>query len=351
MRKKLLIVDIDILSKGVSGIPAFLRNLIEHLDYDNLLLVDRNYIKNYLIKKYSIFKIFLFISNFPEVYKQVIYQCFVVQFFLIHKKNYVFYSPYHNLFLPFSKNLVCTIHDMVFFDHPEFYSFKANLFYRFLLKHNLKKAKKIITISENTKNSLVETFKVDKSIYIIRNSYSKFQLNKKIYVRLMNEDYLFYCGGTNKRKNLNFMFDLYQNYLKVSQNPFKLVCTLNKENYLDFVSNESALENVIFTGKVKEDDLYNLYYYSSAVLYFSLYEGFGRPVMDSTYYNKPIYCNDLEVYKEIGNKNIITIKNKNDIIESIVNLEKVPYNNRINYNKKFDPKKNAEKLKRALIYD
>ncbi len=75
----------------------------------------------------------------------------------------IFFAPHFN-FLKLSKNtkLVLTVHDLSFLRYPEFFSFRKNFWHQALrVIKLLKRADKIVAVSENTKHDLQELFKID----------------------------------------------------------------------------------------------------------------------------------------------------------------------------------------------
>jgi glycosyltransferase involved in cell wall biosynthesis len=68
-----------------------------------------------------------------------------------------------------------------------------------------------------------------------------------------------------------------------------------------FNSPEVKSSNITFIQNFSDETLVNLYKNCLAVIYPSKFEGFGIPLLECIYFDKPIICSNIKVFKEIGN--------------------------------------------------
>jgi len=137
--------------------------------------------------------------------------------------------------------IVLTVHDLGFLCVPECYS-KYMIYYWRLLKKSVVQAKKIITVSNNTKEDLIRFFSVPfEKIEVIYNfipqrkiKFSCDYINNKLKKYKINcSDYVLYVGVVQPRKNLINLVRAYEIIKNNYSIPNKLVIAgLKKQKYL-----------------------------------------------------------------------------------------------------------------------
>ena len=76
-------------------------------------------------------------------------------------------------------------------------------------------------------------------------------------------------------------------------------------------------EQIIFLGFVSDEEMSALYQACKAVVFPSLFEGFGAPVLEAMSYGKPVLCSNVTSLPEVGGDTVIYFDPRK--IESIVN--------------------------------
>ena len=190
---------------------------------------------------------------------------------------------------------VVTMHDAIFVRYPELY----DPFYRTIFtrknRYSCKVADRIIAISEQTKSDVIEFFGADESkidiVYqgcnnIFRQPVSNEQVDavKKKY-NLPN-DFIVTVGAIEKRKNQGIILDaLHQGRIDIP-----LVIIGGKTKYSDEITqktNEYSLEQqIVVLNNVSTEDLPAIYHAALCMIYPSLFEGFGIPILES-----PLFTN------------------------------------------------------------
>lgn len=229
------------------------------------------------------------------------------------------------IWLPGNVKLVTTIHDVSFARHPEFID-KKDLF---LLNHfiplSLKRADKIIAVSEFTKKEIVDIYKIDPDkIEVIYNGgareafsgkSSKEEILKFAKKNKLPEDFILYVGTLQPRKNIPFLLRNFVRFKeKFSDNKdigkIKLVIGGNRagHNYdkkIDLEMTEiekrapELAKQIIFTGFIPDKDL-PMYYKAAKVLCLcSHYEGFGLPAIEAMASETPVLSTDASCMPEI----------------------------------------------------
>jgi glycosyltransferase involved in cell wall biosynthesis len=323
--KTKIYLETSFLDHPYSGIGNFLSTYIEGAkNFESIEYINKSKIYQYfqlsiittLAKKFRPFRIF----------EDIFYRFLLLQFYLLFQpKDYLIISPYHNLYLPYSKDkYVTTIHDLVFIEKPNLFSgfsFKLN---KFLLNWTLNNSKVIITVSEETKKRIESKIISKTDIHIVYNSYPSFFYHYELPALVkVDNPYILYFGGADPRKDLSLMFRIYANYKREFKGKLNLVCTKYRNDYQIFLDNTHHLdEDIKFLGEITSENLVNNIINSEAIFYLSDYEGFGRPVMEAAAFNKPVITKNLDVYKEISNANTLIVDDLESGVKVLLELDK-----------------------------
>lgn len=126
-----------------------------------------------------------------------------------------------------------------------------------------------------------------------------------------------YIAADRPYKNIDFFLAISNEFSNLKRFQFLLLSKVSKER-LSYIRNN--FKNVtILTGV---DDIRQIYERTDIVIYPTLYEGFGRPVIEAMSFGIPIIATDLEPIRENGEGSVI-LCSENDIRcwrENILNL-------------------------------
>lgn len=192
-----------------------------------------------------------------------------------------------------SKQQIVTIHDLAFEKRDvNWFSFGFKSWYRFLIPRIVKSAKFIFTVSEFSKQEINVHYKIkNEKIKIIPNG---IKTDIQIASKQIEGDYLLLVGGNNPRKNLSFIIDQIK---QIERLGFKLV-VLNSEKSV-FNSSQNVIHScVVYLDYAGNEQYYSLIKYAKALIYPSLYEGFGIPILESLCLKTPVICSDLPVFRK-----------------------------------------------------
>lgn len=216
--------------------------------------------------------------------------------FARNSKAGIYHPTYYNDYSIADKKLVVTVYDMIHELFPDYFrNDKATAAKKRII---LKKADRIIAISEATKADLVRILdlppaKID--VVYLANSL-RLEVNEK---RIFEEPYCLYVGNRGGYKNFLPMLEAFaaSKYAK----DLKIVAFGGGA-----FSNEeiAVIKQLNFTDCVKQisgDDklLANLYKYAEVFIYPSQYEGFGLPPLEAMYYGTPVICSDTSSIPEV----------------------------------------------------
>ena len=191
------------------------------------------------------------------------------------------------------------------------------------------KLKKIIAISENTKNDLINILNIDADkIKVVHLANSLVPSNEKLSkneFKNLPKRYLLFVGSRASYKNFYFFIQSITPLLHKDLD-LNIVCKGNKFNTdeVDFFK-RLGVQQQMFQYFVNDDSLAYLYENALAFVFPSLYEGFGIPVLEAFACNCPAILSNTSSLPEIGADAAMYFEPKNakSIKQSI---EKVIYN-------------------------
>ena len=218
----------------------------------------------------------------------------------------------------------CVIHDIGVIEAPKGFSFKQRLVYKIINKCNIKRYKKVFTVS-NTMNNHISDFYKRHDIITIYNGYQHILSikSKKPKIDLPN-DYFFSLGSANPNKN-------FKSIIKIAKNNPNMNFIVSGNKSKSFSKEKlEKVSNVIFTGYLSDEEIVYLYKNCVAFLFPSIYEGFGIPPLEALACGcKNVICNDIPVLREIYKKNVQFVhfnEIKSIILENKSNINEIEYN-------------------------
>lgn len=226
--------------------------------------------------------------------------------------NYDVFQPttYNTYFLKYLKKpFVFIIHDIVPELFPQYYN-KNNpeILARNVLIH---KAAKIVAISENTKNDIINYWNIpEDKIEVIH--WGEANITNRSEKRLYEKKYILYVGSRTNYKDFNFFAIETKQFLK--QHPdTDVICTGRPFNVFEqFFLKRNGLFNRFKYFYFKPEETYSLYHNAECFVYPSLYEGFGLPILDAFECECPALISRLSCFPEIAGDAALYIDRQKD---------------------------------------
>lgn len=248
----------------------------------------------------------------------------------------VFFSP-HFIFSPTSKECrkVVTFHDLSFEYYPEFFSFTRNVWHKLMkLKKQARQADLIISVSESTKDDLINLYKIDpekiKVIYPgISEEFKKLDLSQIRQIKEkynLPEKFILYFGTIEPRKNIIGVINAFELLKENLKSDIKLVIAGSSGwLYGDIykAAKESKFKNeIIFTGFIEKEDKPSLYNLASLFVYPSYFEGFGFPPLEAMACGVPTIVSNCASLPEVAGEGALLV-NPYNINEIFVAMREV----------------------------
>jgi len=216
----------------------------------------------------------------------------------------VFWSPSN--FLPYNlpaKSLT-TVHDLAFVHFPQAYSWKSRLLSWLTVRRAAAVATKILAVSEQTSRDLISRFNISPArVAVIPNALPDRPTDQLIYQRSIPNEYLLVVGRVEARKNPLIIIKAFA--LIASDFPELQLVFAGSDGYRAEQAKKLAAKvglssRIHFLGFVSEIRLRELYAYASVVVFPSLYEGFGLPVLEAFHYGVPLIASHTPAVAEVA---------------------------------------------------
>jgi glycosyltransferase involved in cell wall biosynthesis len=216
---------------------------------------------------------------------------------------------------------VVTIHDIIFERYPDQYSKIDVGIYKRKFRYACERADKVIAISKQTKNDIMEFYKTPAEritvCYQSCNPAFGQSVDEKIrqHVRekySLPDEYFLYVGSIIERKNLlgicKAIFLLRNDLRK----PLVVIGdgTRYKQKVKDFIKQHGIETQVIFLSEnplatvassfLRAEDFPAIYQMAIAMIYPSFFEGFGIPVLESLWSRLPVITSNVSSLPEAG---------------------------------------------------
>jgi len=234
--------------------------------------------------------------------------------------------------------LIVTLHDIIFLEkrqnaNKSIYQNMGWYYRKLVVPIILKKCKKIITVSNYEKEHIIDTLKLNKeSICAIYNGYNNHfkqldNINNVIHKYIKEDNFLFFLGNTDPKKNVPRTLKAYSLYLKKSKIKLPLIIADIKEDILYSILKEQNIEEIgpkiSIPGYILNTDLPYIYNGAFAFIYTSLRESFGIPILEAMACGTPIITSNTSAMPEIAGKDGILVDpfDANSIADKILELE------------------------------
>ena len=207
---------------------------------------------------------------------------------------------------------VNVIHDLNFLHHPEFVPPVVCRYYDRFFPKFTRNATRLATVSEYSRQDIIRSFGIapDKIDVVFSGSnpaYKPLTAEQQRQVKRKytdGNDYFLFVGLIHKRKNLDNIFRAFDIFKSRFSNSTKLVVVGDKkwwageieDTYLEMRNRD----DVLLLGRQPLEVVCELTASATAMVYTSLFEGFGLPIVDSFNAHVPIITSNVTAMPEIA---------------------------------------------------
>jgi glycosyltransferase involved in cell wall biosynthesis len=281
------------------------KRLVEnHPEHTFLFFFDRPYDNRYLFAPNVIPVVLRPPARHPILF--VLWFEFAVKRALKKYKADVFFSPDGYLSLRSKIPQVNVIHDLNFAHYPQDLPWSSRVYYNYFFPKFAKKAKHIVTVSNYTKQDLIETYQVPESkITVTWNGANE------VFIPLAQHDvehvrgnlthgkpYFLFVGSIHPRKNVKRLIESYLKY-REKDSTFDLVIVGEPM----WKHNKELLalkhESIHYTGHLSIQKLTRVMGAAACFVYVPYFEGFGIPLVEAMQCGVPLISGNLTSLPEV----------------------------------------------------
>ncbi len=220
---------------------------------------------------------------------------------------------------------------------PQYFSKKVLADIRKSTADTLKQADGILTISEYSKETIIDKYNVpdEKICVTYLNSDGVFDLTmeqsrKEENKNRIGADYIFYPANSWPHKNHINLLKAYSILKEKYQTKLKLVFTgdgkQQKKEIDDYISQNNLSEDIIYLGYLPQEEMPYIFANATVLAFPSVFEGFGIPLVEAMKAKVAVACSECGSIPEVAGDAALYFDayNPEDIAEKIYQLESSP---------------------------
>lgn len=226
-----------------------------------------------------------------------------------HKVD-LLHSPANVAPLFYRGTSVVHIHDLCFVVNPQWYSYTFRTVYNFIIPRLARRASRVITCSNNSKNDLLHfcrltADKVSLVYWAVDDIFLKRATDassvREVEAKGLGE-FILYVGSLEPRKNINTLIKSYVQLRRSNPHLKPKLVLIGGESPL-FADVQLRVKDyagdIVFKGFIDDETLRAFYSKAALVAYPSLYEGFGLPPLEAMASGTPVITSDGSSIPEV----------------------------------------------------
>lgn len=314
MRKKIAVNTRLLIKNKLEGIGYFAHETLRHITLSNpeidfYFLFDRMYDKDFVYAP-NVFPIVLL----PQARHPLLYIAWfewsVANWLNKHRPD-LFLSPDGYCSLRAGVPQLAVMHDIAFEHFPKHNRFLQQQYYKYFMPRFAQKAMCIATVSQYSKNDIATLYgiapqKIDVVYSAVKDTFYPLSATQKQAAKEKYADgknYFVYAGSVNPRKNVARMLMAFDRFKTAGNSDFKFVIAGAKgwrtNDIFETWNNLKYKKDILFTGRLPEEDMQTVIGGAFALLYVSLFEGFGVPPLEAMACGVPVITSSSSSMPEI----------------------------------------------------
>lgn len=224
----------------------------------------------------------------------------------------LFLSPDGYLSLRTKTPSLAVMHDLNFEHFPKDLPFLDSWYYRYFFPRFAKKAIRIATVSEFSKQDISKHYNIPLShVDVVYNGGNEIfkplqeEEIREIRKQYSNEKpYFMFVGSLHPRKNLARLFTSFDLFKKQTQSSTKLLIVGQRKWWTEPIKQAfekmDFKDEVIFAGRLSAETLHKITAASLGSVYVSYFEGFGIPIVEGFRCGVPVITSNVSSMPEVA---------------------------------------------------
>ena len=231
---------------------------------------------------------------------------------VLKQKADIFFSP--DGFIPLGMSIpkVSMVHDVAYLRYPEHLQPRIRAFYKKWMGRYLAYTDHIITVSEFSKREIIAGYNIpaDKISVVyngITDAYKPISEEQKKHTRdryTNGKPYFVYLGAIHPRKNILTLVKAFEHFKSSHPSEHQLVlagrASWHTEEVFKAIAESKWKDSIHLPGYIATAEATTLVASAEAMIYPSLYEGFGLPLVEAMACGVPVICSNVSSLPEVA---------------------------------------------------
>lgn len=214
---------------------------------------------------------------------------------------------------------IVTIHDLNFEHFPQFMATRYRTLYRTWVRNAARLSSRITTVSAFSAADIARTYGINPEkidvVYSGLNTFfqpvSQAEIQSVLQKHRIGVPYFLVSGSLHPRKNPHRTIEAFVQFRRSHPVPYKLVFAGNvvpgNKELAYALSGNPYRDDIIFTGRITNHEMNALFRGASALLFASIFEGFGLPILEAAEAGIPVITSGNTSMLEIGGESSLLV--------------------------------------------
>ena len=248
----------------------------------------------------------------------------------------LFFSPDGWLSLRTNVPSLPVVHDLNFLHNPQWVEPLPRLYYQYFFPKFIKKAVRIATVSEFSKHDIVERYNLSSELIDVvyngaNENYTPIESGQQQEVRnkyTNGQAYFLFVGLVHPRKNLTRILKAFDRFKAQTGSTMKFVVVGSTAYWTsdtrEAYERSAYKSDIVFLGRLEWEELHKVLASCFSLVFASLFEGFGIPILEAMYCEKPVITSNVTSMPEVGGDAALMVDpyNVDQITAAMVQLYK-----------------------------